>query len=80
MDEALEITSPEYPNYTDAAVCEWELQPPTTASFTLQFLNFRLPNTDSKGEYASEVQDLLFIHLCLMSVWKMAVSFIMAVE
>ncbi|XP_063872764.1 uncharacterized protein LOC135107076 isoform X3 [Scylla paramamosain] len=49
IGETVEITSPEYPNYTDAAVCEWQLRPPTMASFTLEFLNFRLPSTDTRG-------------------------------
>lgn len=51
MGETVEITSPEYPNYTDAAVCEWQLQASTRVSFILEFLNFRLPNTDDSGGY-----------------------------
>ncbi|XP_050729444.1 uncharacterized protein LOC127005017 isoform X2 [Eriocheir sinensis] len=49
MGEKVEIISPEYPNYTDAAVCEWQLQASSRASFSVKFLNFRLPNTDNKG-------------------------------
>ncbi|XP_045110579.1 uncharacterized protein LOC123504257 isoform X3 [Portunus trituberculatus] len=49
IGETVEITSPEYPNYTDSAVCEWHLRPPTMAAFTLEFLNFRLPSTDTRG-------------------------------
>lgn len=63
IGETIEITSPEYPNYTDAAVCEWHLRPPTIASFTLEFLNFRLPSTDTRGRHSIEVLDYLLVTL-----------------
>lgn len=65
LGETIEITSPEYPNYTDAAVCEWQLRPPTMASFSLEFLNFRLPSTDTRGGNLSEV--LCFLRGCVVS-------------
>ncbi|XP_037794656.1 uncharacterized protein LOC119590017 [Penaeus monodon] len=50
--ETVHISSPEYPDYSDAAVCHWRLavSPPLRlAHFALNFSSFRLPSPDDRG-------------------------------
>ncbi|XP_042885652.1 uncharacterized protein LOC122261893 isoform X2 [Penaeus japonicus] len=59
--ETLAITSPEYPDYSDAVVCQWRLAvapPLRAAQFALNFSYFRLPNRDDRGMCSRSVLEV----------------------
>ncbi|KAK4298857.1 hypothetical protein Pmani_028828 [Petrolisthes manimaculis] len=47
-----------YPQYTDDAICVWRLQAPTLATFTLDFIDFRLPTPALGGECSRGVLEV----------------------